>query len=508
MNTNSDIAITKERLGLALGPVLALSLLAFADLAPANPLVSRTAAVAVLMAVWWVTEAIPIPATALLPVVLFPMLGIMEGKSVAGTYFNHVILLFIGGFIMALAMEKWHLHRRIALRIILLIGTGPRRIVLGFMTATAFLSMWISNTAATMMMVPIAMAVIMKIRESADTTAGHRFAVGLLIGIAYSASIGGLATLIGTPPNLAFSKIFGTSFPAAPDISFAGWMFFGVPCSLLLLIVAWVLLCFMFVSGKTVATGDITVFRDEYRRLKQMSYEEKAVLVLFVTLALAWLFRQDITLGGFAVPGWSRLMPVAEYIDDGTVAIAVALLLFLIPARTEKGARLMDWQTATRLHWGIVILFGGGFALAAGFKASGLSLWIAEQLTVLSGAPSVLMVASVSTLLTFLTELTSNTATTQIVLPLLASMGTAIQVNPLLLMIPATLSASCAFMLPVATPPNAIVFGTGEVRMGDMIRVGLIMNLLGVVIITALMFLIGLAVFGIDPSIMPDWAVN
>ena len=377
--------------------------------------------------------------------------------------------------------------------------------MLGFMAATAFLSMWISNTATTMMMVPIAMAIIIKLKESSSTPQMSRFAVGLLISIAYAASIGGIATLIGTPPNLAFSKIYQTLFPQAPDITFAGWMLFGLPVSVVFMAIAWWLVSVMFVRNPADITPDRSVFAAERKQLGPMSYEEKVVAVLFTLLALLWLLRRDIEIGGFVIPGWASIFSVPNFIDDGTVAIAVAMLLFLIPARSNRGARIMNWETAQRLHWGIVILFGGGFALAAGFKESELSGWIAGQLTGLADVPPVVMVASVCGMLTFLTELTSNTATTQIVLPLLGSLAVAIKTNPLLLMIPATLSASFAFMLPVATPPNAIIFGTGEVRMADMIKVGIILNLLGVLVITAMMYLLGLGVFDIDISHLPTW---
>ncbi|UCD64718.1 MAG: SLC13/DASS family transporter [Candidatus Zixiibacteriota bacterium] len=505
---NNRTSNLKQQIGLFAGPVVALALLAFFDLEPGSPVVTRTAAVAALMAIWWITEAIPIPATALLPVALFPLLGIMPGKSTAATYFNHIIFLFIGGFIMALAMQRWNLHRRIALSIILLIGASPKRLVLGFMAATAFLSMWISNTATTMMMVPIAMAIIIKLKESLeDSPAVRRFAVGLLIGIAYAASIGGTATLIGTPPNLSFSRIFNIYFPQGPEISFAQWFQFGIVFSVIFLIVAWLLLTFIFVPRRKRVVPEVSLFRQEYRRLGPMSYEEKIVLALFAVMALLWLSRQSITVGGFTIPGWSNIMPVPGFIDDGTIAITVAMILFLLPSRTQKGKRLMDWKTATRLHWGIVILFGGGFALASGFKESGLSVWVAGQLTGLGGIAPVFLIGSICTMLTFLTELTSNTATTEMILPLLGSLAVAIKTNPLLLMIPATLSASCAFMLPVATPPNAIVFGTGEVQMSDMMRVGIIMNFVGVILITTLVYLIGVVVFNIDTGVMPDWAV-
>lgn len=498
----------KQTVGLVAGPIVALTILIFLDLDKSNPLVTRTAAVAVLMAVWWITEAIPIPATALLPVALFPFLGIMKGTTVAATYFNNIIFLFIGGFIMALAMQKWNLHRRLALRIILLIGVGPGRILLGFMVATAFLSMWISNTATTMMMVPIALAVVLKLRESAGSDRVSRFSTGLFIGIAYAASIGGFATLIGTPPNLSFTRIFAIYFPQGPEISFAGWFMFGLPLSLIFLVLAWGLLMLMFIRRRTEVATDPFLFEDEYRRLRKMTYEEKVILVLFAAMALGWLFRKDIDAGWFVLPGWSSLLPTPGFIDDGTVAIAIAMLLFLIPSRSAPGTRLMDWATATRLHWGIVILFGGGFALATGFKESGLSVWFADQLAGLGDFPPVVLIASTCTMLTFLTELTSNTATTEMILPLLGSLAVAIKANPLLLMIPATLSASCAFMLPVATPPNAIVFGSGEVKMADMVRAGIILNLVGVVLITSFIYLLGLAVFNIDLGVMPDWAVS
>jgi sodium-dependent dicarboxylate transporter 2/3/5 len=495
---NHRIGKLKRTIGLLAGPTAAMTILFLFDLDPDNPLVTRTAAVAALMAVWWTTEAIPIPATAVLPVALFPLLGIMKGKTVAATYFNHVIFLFIGGFIMALAMQKWNLHRRIALKVMLLIGAGPRRIVLGFMLATAFLSMWISNTATTMMMVPIAMAVIAKLKENDSGHRVSRFSVGLLIGIAYAASIGGIATLIGTPPNLSFTRIYSIYFPTAPEITFADWFTFGLPCTVVFLAVAWLLLTAIFVPRGQANPADARIFRDEYRRLGPMSYEEKVVLMLFSLMAVLWLFRKPIIVGPFTVPGWSALLPSPGFVDDGTVAAMISLLLFVIPSQSQSKGRLMDWDTATKLHWGIVILFGGGFALAAGFKESGLSVWVAEQLTGLSGISPVFVVASVCTTITFLTELTSNTATTEMVLPLLGSLAEAIRVDALLLMIPATLSASCAFMLPVATPPNAIVFGSGEVRMSDMMRVGIIMNLVGVVLITSFIYLLGVIVFKID----------
>jgi sodium-dependent dicarboxylate transporter 2/3/5 len=498
----------KQKIGLIGGALAALIVLLFTDLDPANPMVTRTAAVALLMAVWWVTEAIPIPATALLPVALFPLLGIMKGKMVAPIYFNHIIFLFIGGFIMALAMQKWNLHRRIALRIILLIGISPRRILLGFMVATWFLSMWISNTATTMMMVPMAMAIIVKLKDTFGDKTVSRFSIGLMLGIAYAASVGGTATLIGTPPNLAFSRIIKICFPNAPEITFAGWILFAMPFAIVFLVVVWGLLVRLFVSKKQSFTADIAIFRKEYDGLGKIGFEERIVLTLFVLLAALWMFRGNINVGSFTIPGWTTIMPVPSFIDDGTIAIAIAMLLFIIPSRRERGKRLMDWETASKLHWGIVLLFGGGFALASGFKESGLSVWLGGQLVGLGHFSPVFLVASVCTMLTFLTELTSNTASTQLILPILGSLASTIKVNPLLLMIPATLSASCAFMLPVATPPNAIIFGTGEIRMQDMMKTGIILNLIGVVLVTLFIYMLGTTVFGIDLARFPEWAIT
>ncbi len=498
----------KQQIGLIAGPVLALIVLMFTDLQPGEPMVTRCASVAILMAVWWITEAIPIPATALLPVALFPLLGVMKGKATAGLYFNHIIFLFIGGFIIALAMEKWNLHRRIALKIIMFIGFSRSRIMLGFMIATFFLSMWISNTATTMMMIPMAMAIIAKMKDSFGAEKVGRFAVGLLIAVAYAASIGGTATLIGTPPNMAFSRILTIAFPNAPEISFTQWLMFALPFAALFLIIAWLLLSFVFARHKGALSADPEVFRAEYRRLGKMSYEEKIVFILFLLVAVLWLFRKTIDLGSFSIPGWSSFLPVPGFIDDGTVAIIVALMLFIIPSRTTNNgrrARLMDWETAVKLRWGIVILFGGGFALASGFVESGLAAYLGTQLAGLKQLPPLIIVIVVCTMLTFLTEITSNTATTEIFLPILAALAVAINVNPFLVMIPATLSASCAFMLPVATPPNAIVFGTGEVRMADMMRVGIYLNLIGIILITAAIYFLGVHVFGIDLSVMPAW---
>ena len=489
-------------------PILCILFILVFDLSPGHPEITYTAAIALLMAAWWITETIPLAVTALIPLVLFPAFGIMDGKGVSNQYINHIIFIFIGGFMVALAMERWNLHKRLALRILMLVGVHPKYILLGFMLATALLSMWISNTATTMMMIPIAIAIISKLDEILGKAKVRKFSVGIFLGIAYSASVGGIATLIGTPPNLVLVKIFNTAFPKAPEISFAKWFFFAFPISIFFLFIVWMFLSLVFCPRKEISMNlDKQIFSEQYKALGPISYEEKIVLIDFFILVLLWMFRADIRIGQFTIPGWSGLLPEAKFINDGTVSIAMAFLLFLIPARNQKGGRLLDWKTASRLPWNIVLLFGGGFALAAGFKESGLSSWLGEHLEGLGSLPPLFIIACVCLFITFLTELTSNTATAQILLPILAALAVSMKVNPLLLMIPGTLSCSCAFMLPVATPPNAIVFGTDRLRVSDMARAGVVLNLVGVMIITAAVFLIGRSVFGIDISQIPGWMV-
>jgi len=485
--------------GLGLGPVLATATMWLAaDLSP--PSAGRMAAVAVLMATWWITEAVPLAATALLPLVLFPLLGITSTRQVAPEYVNSTIFLFVGGFLIALAMQRWGLHRRIAVAILLAIGGGPSRIVLGFMVASAFLSMWISNTATAIMMVPIGLAIVLRLEERHEPAATRPFTLALMLGIAYGCSLGGMATLVGTPPNLVFARIYEISFPQATPVAFGPWLVMALPISAVLLAIVWLLLVRVFCRAPAALRVDREVLARERRDLGPISSEERAVLAVFTATALLWVFRTDLVLGIATVPGWSRLLAHADLVDDATVAIAMASLLFLVPVRrsgTDR-RRLLELDVFADIPWHIVLLFGGGFALAAGFEASGLSERVGDGLAGLEGAPVVAVIATVCGGLTFLTELTSNTATTNMILPVLASLAGAIQVDPRLLMIPATLSASCAFMMPVATPPNAIVFGSGRVRIADMARIGLAVNLIGVVVITTMFLLVGARVLGVS----------
>ena len=493
--------------GLWAGPLLFLLMLQL-DLDPARPETTSMAAVALLMATWWITDAIPLYVTALLPLFLFPILGIAPTGETAPIYFNSTIILFLGGFMIARTMEKWNVHRRIALWVIRTVGGGAARIVLGFMIAAAFLSMWISNTAAAVMMVPIGLAVVLKMEEQFGTDRARPFSVSIMLGIAYACSLGGLATLVGTPPNLSLERIFQIIFPDAPPISFGPWLVMALPVTVVMLSCAWLLLTQLFFR----TPGDVTVNRgvvdSELSKLGKSSYEEKAVLLVFAATALLWVFRAQIKIGALTIPGWAELLPHGDLIDDGTVAIFMASLLFLVPARSP-GARsrtVMGPGVVFRLPWNIVLLFGGGFALAHGFQSTGLASYIGDSVSSLAGVPPFALILIICLSITFLTELTSNTATTEMVLPILAAVSVSTGMHPLLLMIPAAMSASCAFMMPVATPPNAIVFGSHRVRVAEMARVGLVLNLIGALAITALFRILGPIMFGIEAGAPPDWA--
>ncbi|HNR31876.1 MAG TPA: SLC13 family permease [Candidatus Hydrogenedentes bacterium] len=509
MTEDARASVARRRLDAALllgAPACGLALMLFVDLEPGAPLVTRTAAITVWMAIWWLTGVVPLAVTALLPLVLFPALGVMPADKTPSYYVNDVIFLFLGGFMVALAMERWNLHRRIALAMLVFFGVHPRRMLLGFMAPTFFLSMWISNTATTMMIVPIAMAMIVRFEQTHNDPAFKRYAVGLLLGIAYSASIGGVATLIGTPPNLAFTRIFAEMFPQAPEISFLTWFLFGAPLALVLLAALWGLLVMIFCPSRERFHIDPGVVRDQYRALGPMNYEERAVATVFALMAVLWLTRPGIAIGGLSIPGWAGAFPYPEYLRDGVVAIAMAIILFMLPSRGESGKRIMDWAATRDLPWDIVLLLGGGFALAAGFQASGLSVWVGERLAGLADLNPAGMVLMVCLIAALLTEFTSNSATAQVLLPIVGTLAIGLRLHPLLLMIPTTFACSFAFMLPVATPPNAIVFGTRRLTVPTMVHVGGILILVCAIALTAAILTLGRLVFGIDLAEFPAWA--
>jgi sodium-dependent dicarboxylate transporter 2/3/5 len=439
------------------------------------PLGMKVAAVTVLMAVLWIMEAIPMAATALLPIALFPLLGVMPTAKVTESYANHLIYLFMGGFLIAAAIEKWQLHKRIALHTVSLVGVSPKRIVLGFMLATGFLSCWISNTAAAMMMVTIGIALLHQLSDGATAKsdeAGHsNFGTALMLGIAYAASIGGVATLIGTPPNALLAGIVEKRYGIV--IGFAKWMEFAAPLAVVMLLATWYYLTHIaFRSELRELPGGKDVIREQLAALGPMSRQERWVLGVFALVVAAWLFR-----------GLLHIKALAE-VTDSSVAISGALLLFVIPSDWRKGEFLLDWQTAVRIPWDIIILFGGGFALAAAFGVSGLTEWLGNQLSFLHGAGVAITTLGVVLLVIFLTEVTSNTATASLMLPIMGGFALAAGVPLLPLMAGTALAASFAFMLPVATPPNAIVFCSRQVTIPQMVRVGLWLNLFGTFLIT------------------------
>lgn len=495
-----------QKTGFILGPALFLFILLFLDFDPAKREITQMAAAAVLMAVWWITEAIPLAATSLIPLVLFPFLGILNGNQVAEAYMNSTIFLFLGGFIIALAMEKWGLHRRIALKIVLFFGGSPNSIIVGFMAASAFISMWISNTATAVMMLPIGLAIMHKMESEFGKDKTKNFSITLMLGIAYACSIGGIATLIGTPPNLSFARILKIVFPESPEISFGTWFFLCLPITMILLSLAVFLLTKVFFKFDKNLNIDKQFIKEEYLKLGSISYPEKAVAIIFASTALLWVFRADLNLGIIIVPGWQNFFSSPAFLNDGVVAVAMALMLFIIPSRSrEKSFALVDVTVFQKIPWGIILLFGGGFALATGFTETGLSNFIGSKFSGLKDVPTIVIVVVIAASINFLSELTSNTATAEMILPILAAVSVALEINPLLLMITATLSASMAFMLPAATPPNTIIFASERVKVFDMVKAGLGLNIASIIIITLYLYFIGTII--LDFNEFPAWAV-
>ncbi len=484
----------RYRIGFWLGPLLFVIVLVLFKPEGMSPQAKAMAALTLWMAIWWITEAIPIPATALLPLVFFPVLGITSAKTAAQPYAHHLIFLFLGGFFIALGVQKWGLHRRIALRTIAVLGFSPARLVLGFMIATAFLSMWISNTATAVIMLPIGLAVISHF-EDGEASGPERklltgFASALMFGIAYAASIGGVGTLIGTPPNIILAGTLEEMY--GRHINFTDWMGVGIPLVVIFLPVTWIYLTRFAcpVRGGGNLSGG-RVIREEVAGLGKMSVQERRVALIFFLTALAWIFSDAKDFGAFTLPGLKTLLPG---ITDSTIAMAGALAMFVMPARSARGPRLLDWSSAVDIPWGILLLFGGGLALAAGFKQTGLDVWIGRQLALFQSYPNLLIILILVTLVIFLTEVTSNTATTAMILPVCGALAVSIGQDPLLLMVPATLAASCAFMLPVGTPPNALIFASGKVTIPQMAKIGLRLNLIGIGVITILTYSIALRV--------------
>jgi len=467
----SDSTILAARIGFFLG----LAFLAITIIFPAPAGMSETAwsvaGLALLMAAWWSTDAVPIPVTSLLPIVLVPALGVGTVGQATQPYANPLIFLFLGGFLLGLAMQRWNLHRRIALQILLSVGTSPMRQIAGFMLATGFLSMWVSNTATAIMMLPIGLSVV-AVFSQAKPEQQQKFATALLLAIAYSASIGGVATLIGTPPNALLAGYLQET--KGITIGFAQWMMVGLPISIVMMAIAWWWLTRGGFDLGNLEGGTETI-KDEMRKLGSFSVTEQRVMIVFVLTALAWILR----------PLFEDLAP---WLNDTSIAIAAGVILFIIPAESKGRVFLLDWKSAECLPWGVLLLFGGGLTLAGVIQSSGLAAWIADSLALFGVLPVLLMIFVIVAVIVFLTEVTSNTATAAAFLPLIGALAVGQDISPLLMTVPAAIAASCAFMMPVATPPNAIVFGSGHLRIQSMIRAGFALNIASIILVTLLAY--------------------
>lgn len=484
--------------------------------------ISQTMAIAVWVSALWLTELVPLVVTAFMPLFLFPMFGILSSGEIAGAYINNTIFLFIAGMIMALALERWDLHRRFSFKILSWCGTKPQWLLLGMMTVTFLLSMFVSNTATALMMVPNAISVCESIEKSSrgDMMKQSRsFGIALMLGIAYAANVGGMASLIGTPPNLIFQAQLKLLFPEAPEITFAQWLFFGLPLGGSVMIITWVYLKFLYLRNFHGEAADRQIFVNEYKAMGPWTIEQIMVGALFTLLALLWVFRRDLDFDGFIIPGWANIFPEAKYISDATIGMCFAVLMFVTPARpsmlpgapddadTKRSTTLMDWKTANKMPYDIIFLFGGGFALAMGFTESGLSEYLGEIL----GGMDVSLPAQVFLVvffISFVTCLTSNTATSSIMIPISAAIALGAGVSPYTFMIPVAFACSCAFCLPVATPPNMVVFASGRLPIKEMMRAGVFLNILCSVLILGATFTIIPAVLGVPADALPEWAMG
>ena len=442
----------------------------------------RLLGIIIWMAVWWISEVVPIAVTSLLPIILFPSLNILNIQETGANYGHKYIFLFIGGFILANAIQKWNLHKRIALNIILKIGGSTDKIILGFMLATGFLSMWISNTATTVMMLPIALSVINQLKDHPETLENENkvFGKALMLGVAYSASAGGIATLIGTPPNLIFAGFIQENFNI--EISFFQWMKIGFPVSIILMLfIWWFLTKYAFKLNKTGFPGGKEEIKKILSKMGKINNEEKKILIVFTLTILSWIFRKNSI--NLIIPNF----------DDSMIAISSAIILFILPSKNKKEP-IMKWKDALTIPWGILLLFGGGLSIAKGFQATGLDHWIGDQLSFLTFSSSLLVIFLIIAGVNFLTEMTSNMATTAMLLPVMIPIANIMQINPFLLLVGTTLAASCAFMLPVATPPNAVVFGSKLLKISDMVKAGILINIFSIIIILIMVYF-GMPIF-------------
>ena len=468
---------------IGLGPLLFLLILWIGKPSDMSDAAHFVMASSIWIILWWMVEAVPIGITSLLPLLLFPLGEILTGAEVANYYASPIIFLFVGGFIIALAMEKWNLHKRIAINIINITGTNQRQILLGFILATALLSMWISNTATTVMMLPIGISIITQFEtilsgSTSKNPVASPFGKALIISIAYAASIGGIATLVGTPTNLILVDYVNEQMES--ELAFDTWFYFAAPLSFVLIgILWWHFSRVVFKLSKDQVPGAKSIIKEELTKLGKISYEEKWVLAIFSLVAFAWMTRAYI------------IKPFFPQVTDTSIALFGAIILFLVPSRSQRTSMIMNWEQAVKLPWQVILLFGGAFALAGSFQQSGLTEWIGLKLELLQGVPNWLILLVIVAVVNYLTELTQNMATCTLMLPILAGLSDSIGIDPFFLMVPMTIAASCAFMLPVATAPNAIVFGSDKIQVKDMVRAGFWLNVISIILITGYALLFG-----------------
>lgn len=494
--------MSKRYVGFFSGIIAFIIILLIPQSVGLSPEGKSAAAVVVLMSIWWMSEAIPVYVTAFLPLVLFPPLHILNPAETAANYGHNYALMFLAVFFLAKAIEVQGLHKRIALSIINVFGTSRQRIVLSMMIATAFVSMWIANITTALMMLPIAMAIVAKDDESHTVNNNKNFASALMLGIAYAASIGGLATLIGSPTNMIFVGIFDRLFPEAPPVTFFTWLKIGIPIVIVFIPVFWYFMIKYFkVEGNL--SNNLTIIKEELDALGNMKPGEKRVLYLAIVIVLAWVFKDDLVFGTVAIPGWTAFFGLTDSIHDSTIAMAGAVILFALP--DGNGKRLISWKDASQVPWGVVMIVGGGYAVAAGFVSTGLADWLGAQLSFINGLPFFVILIIVLAFVLAFTEFNSNTASANILLPILASTALAAHVNPLIVMIPATIACSCAFMMPAATGPNTVVLASERVSVTQMIKCGFWLNIITLVLLTMILYFIIIPWLGLEMS-TPAWA--
>lgn len=474
---------TSRIISLAAGPLLFLLFSFVVTVDAAHPHIGYMAGITLWMACWWFTEAVHLAVTAFIPFIFIPLMGIAEAKTVAQQYSDSIIFLFLGGFMIAFAIEKYDLHRRIALKVLSVVGHNPKSVLFGVMLSTYLISNWISNTATTMMLFGAVLALVSELERYLGD-GKNKFAAAMLLALAYSATIGGMATPVGTPPNMFFFKEYLKHYPEMHDLNFLKWSAIGYPISFAFLLACYLVLSRYYLKNVKAQELEKGFFSKAYSTLGRISYEQKVILSVFAGCVLLWFSREDLIFDTFTIKGWKNVFTNTKALDDGSVAMMAALLLFLIPSKQNRGEALLVWEDAKKIRYDIILLFGSGFALAYGFDQSGLSHWLAGQLVFMKNVPVIVLIAGICVIVTIISEFASNIASIQLCIPVMIALQKEIGVPPLLLMLPATFAASLGFMLPVATAANTIVFGTQRINVKDMLKVGFLLDVIGIAIIT------------------------